>query len=95
MNYYTIYINHCLRFYIRHQNPKFHSIVDKENWNACDYVFKGLTRERQKMITYIYQEDSITERVEKYAEINKTTSGSVWIALDKVTKEIARRRGLL
>lgn len=29
--FYSEYVNHCLRFYARHDRPKFHSEADKED----------------------------------------------------------------
>ena len=29
--FYSEYVNHCLRFYARHDRPKFHSEADKHN----------------------------------------------------------------
>ena len=32
--FYTDYIQHCMKFYARHPNPKFRSDADKQNWYA-------------------------------------------------------------
>lgn len=39
--FYSEYVQHCMRFYARHANPKFRSDADKKNWFACDSALKG------------------------------------------------------
>ena len=44
--FYSEYVQHCMRFYARHTNPKFRSDADKKNWFACDSALKGFTEIR-------------------------------------------------
>lgn len=48
--FYSEYVNHCLRFYARHPNPKFKSDVDKHNWVACDNALKGFSDSDRELL---------------------------------------------
>ena len=52
--FYSEYVNHCLRFYARHDRPKFHSEADKHNWAACDSALKSFSDNDRAMLLYIY-----------------------------------------
>jgi hypothetical protein len=54
--FYSEYVNHCLRFYARHERPKFHSEADKHNWAACDSALKSFSDNDRAMLLYIYRE---------------------------------------
>lgn len=54
--FYSEYVNHCLRFYARHDRPKFHSEADKHNWAACDSALKSFSDNDRAMLLYIYRE---------------------------------------
>lgn len=55
--FYSEYVQHCMRFYARHTNPKFRSDADKKNWFACDSALKGFTDKEQEMLLTIYREE--------------------------------------
>ena len=60
--FYSEYVNHCLRFYARHDRPKFHSEADKHNWAACDSALKSFSDNDRAMLLYIYREgDTVPE----------------------------------
>ena len=62
--FYSDYVNHCLRFYARHLNPKFKSDVDKHNWVACDHALKGFSDSDRELLMEVYRDgDTIPDNV--------------------------------
>ena len=51
--FYSEYVNHCLRFYARHTNPKFKSDADKQNWKACESAIGSFSDKEQDMLLCI------------------------------------------
>lgn len=94
--FYSEYVNHCLRFYVRHPNPKFHSAADKNNWNACEAAFKGFTDNEKEILFYIYREgDTIPDNVYQIAKAKGLKQDGVWKLVNELERKVAKRRGLL
>lgn len=94
--FYSEYVNHCLRFYVRHPNPKFHSAADKNNWLACKDALVGFTDKERDLLTTIYREgDTVADSVYQTAKLNGMKQGTVWKLVNELERKVAKRRGLL
>lgn len=95
-SFYSEYVNHCLRFYARHQKPKFHSAADKNNWQACDNALKGFTDSERELLLSIYREgDTIADNIYQVAKANDMKQDKIWKLVNELERKVAKRRGLL
>lgn len=94
--FYSDYVNHCLRFYARHPNPKFKSDADKHNWAACDSALKGFSDSDRDMLLTIYREgDIIPDNVYQMAKACGIKQDGIWKLVGELERKVAKRRGLL
>lgn len=94
--FYSDYIQHCLRFYVRHPRPSFKSSADKANWLACDDTLKRLSEDERELISLVYRErDSITDCVYEASVKHNISQDKVWNLISDVERKIAKRRGLI
>ena len=95
-NFYSDYIQHCMRFYARYPHPKFRTDADKQNWEACDHALKSFDKEEREMLLTIYREgDTIADNVYKMSLDMSIKQDSIWKLLHELERKIAKRRGLL
>lgn len=94
--FYSEYVNHCLRFYVRHPNPKFHSAADKNNWLACKDALEGFTDKERDLLIAIYRDgDTVADNVYQTAKLNGMKQDTVWKLVNELERKVAKRRGLL
>lgn len=94
--YYSDYVQHCMRFYARHPNPKFNSDAEKQNWNACDSALKRFDNSERDILLTVYREgDTLADNIYNYSVEHGINQDKVWKLLNKLEKMIAKRRGLL
>ncbi len=94
--FYSEYVNHCLRFYARHTNPKFKSDADKQNWKACESAINSFSDKEQVMLLGIYRgEDSVPDKVYQLAHENGVKTDTIWKLINELERKVAKRRGLL
>ena len=94
--FYSEYVNHCLRFYARHQNPKFKSEADKKNWECTDKVIQSFSEDEQAMILEIYMDnETVPNKVYELAQTKNVKQDTIWKLINDVERKVAKRRGLL
>lgn len=94
--YYSDYIQHCMRFYARHPNPKFRSDADKQNWYACEHALKGFTDADRDILLFIYREgDTIPDNVDRVSVQKNIKQDKIWALVNKLEHKIAKRRSLI
>lgn len=94
--FYSEYVQHCMRFYARHPNPKFRNDADKQNWNACDSAMKGFTDKEQDILMTVYREgDTIPDNVYKVSVDRNIKQDTIWKLINELERKVAKRRGLL
>lgn len=94
--FYSEYVNHCLRFYARHEKPSFHSDADKKNWLACESALKGFSDNDREMLLTIYRGgDTIPDNVYQLAKSKGIKQDSIWKLIGELERKVAKRRGLL
>lgn len=95
-SFYSDYVNHCLRFYARHPNPKFHSAADKNNWLACKSALEGFSDSEKDLLLTVYGEgDTIADNVYQFAKLKGIKQDSIWKLVGELERKVAKRRGLL
>ena len=94
--YYSDYIQHCMRFYARHPNPKFRSDADKQNWYACEHALKGFTDADRDILLFIYREgDTIPDNVYRMSVQKNIKQDKIWPLVNEREHKIAKRRSLI
>lgn len=94
--YYSDYIQHCMRFYARHTNPKFRSDADKQNWYACEHALKGFTDADRDILLFIYREgDTILDNVYRVSVQKNIKQDKIWALVNELERKIAKRRSLI
>ena len=94
--FYSEYVQHCMKFYARHPNPKFWSDADKLNWYACDSAMKGFTDKEQDILMTVYREcDTIPDNVYEVSVDRNIKQDTIWKLINELERKVAKRRGLL
>ena len=94
--FYSEYVQHCMRFYVRHPSPKFRSDADKQNWKACDSALEGFTDKEKELLIAVYTEnDTIPDNVYKVSTDNNVKQDTIWSLLNKLEQRVAKRRNLI
>lgn len=94
--FYSEYVQHCMRFYARHTNPKFRSAADKLNWNACDNAMKGFSDTDRDILMTIYSNgDTIPDNVYKVSIDHNIKQDVIWKLINELERKVAKRRNLI
>lgn len=94
--FYSEYVQHCMRFYVRHPSPKFRSDADKQNWKACDSALDGFTDSEKQLLIAVYTEnDTIPDNVYKVATDSNVKQDTVWKLINELECRVAKRRNLV
>lgn len=94
--FYSEYVQHCMRFYARHPQPKFHSDADKQNWNACKNAMEGFTDSERDILMTVYREgDTIPDNVYKICVDRNLKQNTVWKLINELEHRVAKRRNLI
>lgn len=95
-SFYSDYVNHCLRFYARHEKPEFHSEADKNNWAACKEALDTFTASERTMLIEIYSNgDTIPDNVYQISKEKEIKQDTIWKLINELERKVAKRRGLL
>lgn len=100
--YYSEYVRHCLRYYIKTLDdgngghPIFKNEVDKANWSVCDGVLKNYSEDALDMVAYIYRPgDTIPDKIYELAKSKGVHQDTIWSLVNNLERKIAKRRGLI
>lgn len=94
--FYSEYVQHCMRFYARHPNPKFRSDADKKNWFACDSALKGFSdKERDVLLTIYHEGDTIPDSIYNLSTVLSVKQDILWKLVNDLEHKVAKRRGLV
>ena len=98
--YYTDYVNHIIKTYVRANLDDLTSEPDRINWFVADRVIGGLTSEQQKILRAIYTELVNHDRtpmfqvVSDYCDRSGRRKEEVAWLIRTVQKKIKLERGL-
>ena len=100
--YYSEYVRHCLRYYIKTLDegngghPIFNTEADRENWSACYYVLKDYSPSNMEIIAEIYRPgDTIADKIYLIAKNMRVNQDKIWSLINTTERKIAKKRGLL
>ena len=94
--FYSEYVQHCMRFFVRHPSPKFKSDADKQNWKACESALEGFPDKEKELLIAVYTEnDTIPDNVYKVSTENNVNQDTIWSLLNKLEQRVAKRRNLI
>ena len=100
--YYSEYVRHCLRYYIKTLDegkgghPIFNSEAEKANWSACYHVLKDYSQDNMDIIAEIYRPgDTIADKIYLLAKNKGVSQDSIWMLINSVERKVAKKRGLL
>ena len=96
--YYSDYVKHALRFYSRNctEKPVFKSDADKNNWLACDSVFKCYPLDTRKILLTVYSGyDTLPDEVYNASKKWHIDQNWIWDMMKEIERKIAKRRGLI
>lgn len=94
--YYSEFVNHCLRFYVRYPSPRFRTDAEKKNWLACDLALKSFSDADMELLTSIYRDgDTMSDSVFQMAKRNSISQDAIWKLIGELERKVAKRRGLL
>lgn len=89
--YYTDYVNHMLRHFIRAKKP-----CANQNYMAVNRVFRKLEIEDKEIIRAVYsRNDTFGDNVYEVAKARGVNQEEVYRMIATVSKRIAKERGLL
>ena len=96
-NYYSSYIEHCMRFYARYPVPTtFRSDVDEKNWRACETFLKEFSAKEREYLLIVYREgDTLVDNVYKLSEFENIKQDKLWELIKTFERKIAKCRGLI
>lgn len=99
MRFYSEYVNHMLRLYVRHRRTPENELkkrADVINWETVKEVLDDLDKYDRNVIIKIYEKrDTISDNVLEVSKELNLHQDIIWTLLNKVTKQIAKERGLI
>ncbi len=99
MKYYSEYVNHMLRFYVRHRQIKENELekkIDLKNWNIVKMVLDDLKEKDRNVIIKVYEkQDSIPNNILETSKELGIRQNVIWTLLNKVCRKIAKERELI
>jgi viroplasmin and RNaseH domain-containing protein len=95
--FYTDYVRHCLRFYVRNTNkPRFNTEVDKTNWYACQKAIEKYSDRDRDIIRRVYgMRDTLVDNVYEASQIYLIDQNDIWDMLKELEHTVAKKRGLI
>ena len=100
--YYADYVNRMLRFYARKvysdevMRMELKNDVDKRNWRCVVRVLDKLPERDKDVIIEVYRRgDTLADNIYQVAKELKVEQDMIWTLVSKVTKRIAKERGLI
>lgn len=95
---YGEYVNHMIKSFYAQVAPDEVTPVSQRNREICNSVIGELPRQDEKILRWVYSElgkGSMTDAVRNCAEQLEISPGEIWHVVKVVSKQIARKRGLI
>lgn len=94
--FYSDYVRHCMRFYVKYPEPVFYNDVGRHNWKACEKALKGFSEQEKRVLTEVYIcGDTLVDNVFQVSEKQGVEPDIVWRIMHKLERKIAKERGLI
>ena len=98
--FYADYVNRLMRWYCRAKEEgkevNLESALDRENWNAVAKVVERLNEENRCAIMKVYcKRDTMVDNVRLTAVELGWEQDRLWALVSRVTRRVAKERGLV
>ena len=98
--FYADYVNRLMRWYCRAKEEgkevNLKSALDRENWNAVAKVMERLSEENKRAIMGVYcKRDTMADNVYSTAFEMGWEQDRLWALISRVTRKVAKERGLV
>ena len=100
--FYADYVNHMLRFYARTVRSGdvmrliFKSEIDELNWlSVIKVLYKLPERDKNIIIEVFGRGDTLADNIYEVSKELGINQDTIWSLVSKVTKKIAKERGLI
>lgn len=100
--FYADYVNHMLRFYARTVRSGdvmrliFKSEIDELNWLSVIKVLYNLPERDKNIIIEVFgRGDTLADNIYEVSKELAINQDTIWSLVSKVTKKIAKERGLI
>jgi len=98
--FYADYVNRLMRWYCRAKEEgrevKLETSLDRKNWNAVAKVMEGLNEENRRAIMGVYcKRDTMADNVYLTALELGWEQDRLWTLISRVTRKVAKERGLV
>ena len=95
-SFYSGYVQHCMRFYVRCPKPVFYNDVGQQNWKACERALKGFSEWAKDVLTAVYSNgDTLADSVYQVSKNRGVEQDKVWKLIRKLERKVAKERGLI
>ena len=94
-NYYSDYVGHMMRQYLKLRNEPSMDSVAKENVEICAKVIDLLPDQEKSIIEQVYSERLSSEYLDTVSEANGIRLKNLWVIIKNFEKEVATERGLI
>lgn len=94
-NYYSDYVGHMMRQYLKFVNETAEDEVLRVNIDTCKVVVDKLPEAEKAIILQIYTDKILTNSINVVAEQNGLRSQNVWMIVKNFEREVAKERGLI
>lgn len=99
MRYYDEYVNHMIRFYVRHCDEtdlKFKKEIDEKNWWIVKKILDDLPEKDKNVIIKVYElRDTLSDNVYAVSKELGISQDVIWTIISKLSKKIAKERELI
>ena len=95
---YGEYVNHMIKSFYAQIAPDEVTPVSQQNRKICASVINELPCQDERILRLVYSDlgkGSMTDAVRNCAELVGVSPGEIWHVVKVVSKQIARKRGLI
>lgn len=96
--YYTEYVNHMLRFFVRNmERTEFKNDVDERNWLACYDVMASMPDDDYELVVAVFKDryETMLDAVVGAANKFDIPVAKVWAVLNATSTKVARAAKLI
>lgn len=94
--FYSRYVDHCIRFRIRHPHPSsFNSVQSKEDWQAVNNALCDISDDERSVLSAIYRSrDEIEDAIACASATGGLPEGKICKLIYEFRSKVATYRGL-
>ena len=93
--FYSDFVKHCVRYYLKYPTPHHTSEADRLNWQACKASLEQMSADDVEMITEVFSDFDIEKSIYHVSAKYRIRVDNVWKTVAKFEKTLAIERGLI